>query len=196
MAIHAKNRSGTVNSMADQDPTPNLDQTGDYAGLIVRSFVDADQAEVLRLYHDGLLAGQIAPNDTGADLDHVAEAYFDKPGHHFWVAELTNQIVGMIGVGSDEEHTAEVRRLRVDPRHQDGPVAERLLEEAVHHCKNNGYLKVRLDTRYEKTAAVDHFDRNGFQHTRSRTAPGKEVLEFYLDLYRQHEDQPDATPAP
>lgn len=178
--------------MTDQDPHTNPPQAADYAGLGVRTFVDTDQAEVLRLYNNGLLAGQIAPNDTGADLDHVAEAYFDQPRHHFWVAHLAHQVVGMIGVGSDEEHTAEVRRLRVDPGHQQGPVAERLLEAALNHCKDSGYLKIRLDTRYEKTAALGHFDRMGFQHTRTRTAPGKEVLEFYLDLYRQHEDQSDA----
>ncbi|MEM6855183.1 MAG: GNAT family N-acetyltransferase [Planctomycetota bacterium] len=182
--------------MTDQVKHPDAQPAFDYATLEVRTFVDPDQAEVLRLYNDGLLAGQIAPNDTGADLDHVAEAYFDEPRHHFWVAQVQESIVGMIGVGSDEEHTAEVRRLRVDPAHQHGPVAERLLEEALNHCKSNGYLKIRLDTRYEKTSALDHFDRIGFQHTRTRTAPGKEVLEFYLDLYRQHEDQPDQPPAP
>ncbi|MBB6431686.1 GNAT family N-acetyltransferase [Algisphaera agarilytica] len=180
--------------MADQFRQSDVGQSFDYSTLNVRTFVADDQSEVLRLYNDGLLAGQIAPNDTGADLDHVAEAYFDEPRHHFWVAQVAEQIVGMIGVGSDEEHTAEVRRLRVDPAHQDGPVAEQLLESALNHCKNNGYLKIRLDTRYEKTAALGHFDRIGFQHTRTRTAPGKEVLEFYLDLYRQHEDQPDGTP--
>lgn len=181
--------------MTDPLHHSDADQAFDYTAMHVRTFVDSDQSEVMRLYNDGLLAGQIAPNDTGADLDHVAEAYFDEPRHHFWVAHLSDTVVGMIGVGSDEEHTAEVRRLRVDPAHQQSPVAERLLEAALNHCKNNGYLKIRLDTRYEKTAALDHFDRIGFQHTRTRTAPGKEVLEFYLDLYRQHEDQPDGTPA-
>ncbi|MEO0514832.1 MAG: GNAT family N-acetyltransferase [Planctomycetota bacterium] len=182
--------------MTEQGQHLNTGSPDDYAGLEVRTFVDADQAEVMRLYNDGLLAGQIAPNDTGADLDHVSQAYFDEPRHHFWVAQVNGQIVGMIGVGSDEDHTAEVRRLRVDPGHQLSPVAERLLDAALQHCKNNGYLKIRLDTRYEKTAALGHFERIGFQHTRTRTAPGKEVLEFYLDLYRQHEDQPDATPSP
>ena len=39
--------------------------------------------------------------------------------------------------------------------------------------------------RGDADAAVDLFDRIGFQHTRTRPAPGKELLEFYLDLYRQ-----------
>lgn len=178
--------------MTDQpNPTRN-GHAPDYERLAVRTFGKPDQAEVMRLYDDGLLGGVIAPNDTGADIDNIFEAYFDEERHHFWVAEQDGRILGMVGVGSDEAHTAEVRRLRVDPQHQDGPIAERLLETALNHCKANGYLKIRLDTRYEKSAAVDHFDRVGFQHTRTRTAPGKEVLEFYLDLYRQPHDEADS----
>lgn len=173
--------------MTDQTP-----QT-DYDFLEVRTFTAEDQQAVMRLYDQGLLEGQIAPNDTGADIDNLLEAYFDLPRHHFWVAALGHDVVGMIGVGSDEEHTAEVRRLRVEPSHQASPVADRLIETALNHCKSNGYLKIRLDTRYEKTTAVNHFDRVGFQHTRTRTAPGKEVLEFYLDLYRSHENEGEAT---
>lgn len=167
----------------------------EYTDLVVRSFIAEDQKDVMRLYDHGLLAGHIAPNDTGADIDNLFEAYFDEPRHHFWVAALNDAVIGMIGVGSDEDHTAEVRRLRVEPDHQTGPVAEKLLETALNHCKNNGYLKIRLDTRLEKTAAMDHFNRVGFQHTRTRTAPGKEVLEFYLDLYRSASDEADAAPA-
>ena len=165
--------------MADQDGSTQ------YASLKVRSYAEADQPAVQTLYDHGLLDGQIAPNDTGADIDNIAEAYFDEPRHHFWVADLAGEVVGMIGVGSDEEHTAEVRRLRVSPGHSVGAVADRLLKTALEYCKESGYLKIRLDTRYEQTAVVDHFERIGLQHTRTRTAPGKEVLEFYLDLYRQ-----------
>ena len=123
----------------------------DYAHLTVRTVTTEDLTHVMRLYDQGLLAGQIAPNDTGADIDNLFEAYFDQPRHHFWVAELSDSIVGMIGVGSDEDHTAEVRRLRVEPTHQSGPIAEKLLETALNHCKSSGYLKIRLDTRLEKT---------------------------------------------
>jgi len=35
---------------------------------------------------------------------------------------------------------------------------------------------------------VDLFDRVGFQHTRTRATPGKDTLEFYLDLYRKDDD--------
>ncbi len=152
--------------------------------MIVRTYQAGDQNDVLRLYNEGLLAGQAAPNDTGADLDHIQAAYFEDPRHHFWVAEARGQIIGMIGVASDEEHTAEIRRLRVDPAFQNTHIAVTLLATAIEHCKHHRYLKVRLDTAFSKDTALDLFDKVGFQHTRSKTVHGKELLEFYLDLYR------------
>jgi ribosomal protein S18 acetylase RimI-like enzyme len=153
-------------------------------GVVVRSYAPGDQHAVSRLYTDGLLTGQLAPNYTGADVENVEQAYFDDARHHFWVAEVDRQVVGMIGVASDERDIAEIRRLRVDPAHHDSPIAARLLETAVNHCRHHGYLKVRLETRFERDAAMDMFQRVGFQHTRSRNMYGKELLEFYLDLYR------------
>jgi len=169
--------------MSNQSQDPKL------AELVVRSYDEADHDQVTQLYNDGLLAGQIAPNDSGADLDYIREAYFDNERHHFWVAEQGGRFVGMIGVASDEDHTAEIRRLRVAKDLQDSQIAARLLETAIAHCKHHGYLKIRLDTRFEKDEAVGLFDRIGFQHTRTRATPGKETLEFYLDLYRKDEDE-------
>lgn len=158
-------------------------------GLTIRSYRSEDREAVQRLFTEGLLKGQVAANDTGADIDHIEQAYFDDYRHHFWVAQLHDQIVGMIGVGSDEEHTAEIRRLRIDPAHQDTDIAAALLATALDHCKHHAYIKIVLDTRFDTDAAVDLFDKVGFQHTRTRAMQGKDLLEFYLDLYRQdHED--------
>lgn len=163
-----------------QSSTPNQ-----LASLTVRTFDSADQQAVSRLYDEGLLVGQIAPNDTGADIDNLAEAYFANEHDHFWVAEHNGQVLGMIGVAGEGQNTAEVRRLRVEKEYQDTQIAEKLLETALAHCKHHGYLKIRLDTRFDPDAVVDLFDRFGFQHTRTKSIQGKDLLEFYLDLYRQ-----------
>lgn len=160
--------------------------------LIVRTFRHEDQPAIARLYTDGLLAGQIAANDTGADIDNIHDAYFDRDQHHFWVAERHGQVVGMIGVASDDPNVAEIRRLRVEKQHQQSPIARRLLEVAIAHCRHHGFIKVLLDTRFERNAAVDLFDRIGFQHTRTKNMQEKELLEFYLDLYRQPRPEDEA----
>jgi ribosomal protein S18 acetylase RimI-like enzyme len=164
--------------------------------LQIRSYQSQDQSSVSRLYTEGLLAGQIAPNDTGADIENVEQAYFDDERHHFWIAEVDGQVLAMIGVASDEEHTAEIRRLRVDPQYQHTDIATKLLETAIAHCKHHGFLKVRLDTRCStQSAAVNLFDKIGFQHTRTKALHGKDLLEFYLDLYRPpRREREDSTP--
>lgn len=161
---------------------------GDVKGLTVRPFEEADQAAVSRLYTQGLLAGQIAPNDTGADIENIRDAYFDDPRHHFWVAQVDGEVRGMIGVASDETHTAEIRRLRVAPPFQHTDLGPRLLQTAIAHCKHHGYLKVRLDTRFERDAALGMFDKSGFEHTRTKSLHGKDLLEFYVDLYRKDDE--------
>lgn len=153
--------------------------------VVVRSFEPRDQAEVSRLYTEGLLSGQIADNDTGADIENINQGYLDEPRNHFWVAQWRDRIVGMIGVAEEQQHTAEIRRLRVDPQFQGTDLAGKLVEVALQHCKRHGYLKVILDTRCSTTGtAVELFDRVGFQHTRTRSVQAKDLLEFYLDLYR------------
>lgn len=152
----------------------------------IRTFTSADQESVSRLYTEGLLVGQIPDNDTGADIEMVEEAYLESRRSHFWVAVVEGDVVGMIGVADDEHDVAEIRRLRVEPTYQDEDIANRLLEMALSFCRHHGYLKVRLDTRVDAdNGAMALFDRFAFQHTRSRDVPGKEVLEFYQDLYRE-----------
>ena len=164
--------------------TANLQHDQALERLEVRTYQPDDQTSVARLYTDGLLEGQIAANDSGADIENIIAAYFGEPSSHFWVAELDGQVLGMIGAAREEEHTAEIRRLRVDQQWQDSTIGEKLVEIAIAHIKHHGFLKAVLDTRFERDTVISLFDRFGFQHTRSKTIQDKELLEFYLDLYR------------
>lgn len=155
--------------------------------LAVRTYEPQDQPAVVQLYANGLLDGQLDANDTGADIENIEEAFFGDEANHFWVAVYEDKVIGMIGVARDEGHTAEIRRLRVDPAYPQLEVAVKLLEAALYHCTYHNYLKLRLDTRFEKDSALDIFERFAFQHTRSKTQGDKELLEFYLDLYRKQD---------
>jgi len=161
------------------------ENTIDPERIQLRTFDPADQPAVSWLYNNGLLDGQIADNDTGADIENIEEAYLTTDQAHFWVAEVDGDVVGMVGVAEDEPNIAEIRRLRVKPDlHRQG-IATRLMETALQFCRHHGYLKVRLDTRLERGQAAELFERFAFQHHRTREVAGKETLEYYLDLYRE-----------
>jgi len=174
--------------MAKLSPQSGIDD------LTIRTYCHDRDREVVRdLYENGLLAGQLAPNDTGADIDDIPRTYFEQASNHFWVATLEGRVVGMIGLALEGEHTGEIRRLRVLPNWQGSGVAGRLIESALAHCNQHGYVKVVFDTRFERDDTVDLFERFGFQHTRTKAMHGKELLEFYLNLYRQ--TKPGPSPA-
>ena len=157
--------------------------------LSVRTYEARDQKVVSDLYTNGMLfGGHVAPNDTGADIEYIRDEYLSDPRCHFWVAEMDGKVVGMIGVAAEEQHTAEIRRLRVDPAFQDTPIAQTLLTTAIDHCRHHNYLKVRLDTRFEQDQALDLFQRIGFQHNRTRSVQNKDLLEFYFDIYRKPDE--------
>ena len=167
--------------------SPNSSQSKIPAKLIVRTYSDNDQKAIERLYTDGLLVGQIAANDTGADIENIHEAYLNDAAAHFWVVEgedTPGQLLGMIGVAREAEHTAEIRRLRVDKTYPQDFIGGVLIETALSHCQRCGYLKVVLDTRFNKDTVLGLFERFGFQHNRTKSHEAKELLEFYLDLYR------------
>ena len=173
--------------MTPMSPDPSQNEPANT--FLVRTYRPEDQAAVSKLYSDGLLAGQIATNDTGADIDNIQDAYFTSPSDHFWVVEHEGKVLGMIGVVRDGR-TAEIRRLRVAREWQHTPIGDKLIETALAHCRVHGELKIVLDTRFEHNHAVELFTRFGFQHARTKTIHGKETLEFYVDLYRpkKHEE--------
>lgn len=161
--------------------------------LRVRTWEPRDQGAVLDLFETGRLVGMPMPNDTAADLDNIPDAYLRNERDHFWVAEYDGQPVGMIGVAEDDSHRAEIRRLRVSPAYKGNGIAVRLLDTALKFCNKHGYLKVVLDTAIESNSAKEIFDRCSFHYNRTRTVGGKELVEFYLDLY--HDPRQESGPA-
>lgn len=152
---------------------------------------------ILRLFESGLRDGDWMDNDTGADVHNFHDAYCSDEGRScFWVAELLDAlsggapvvpIVGMVGVQNEDLNTAVIQRLRVNPTHQRRGVGTRLIEQAVAFCQERGYLKVVLNARVTQERAITLFERFSFQLNRTRHVRGERILDFYLDLYRDHD---------
>lgn len=187
--------TGEVRESAPSDRSPR-DAYGER--LCIRpARVQTDLPCIIELFEAGLRSGDWMDNDTGADVHNFHEAYCNDEGRsQFWVAELCDELeaaapdltlVGMIGVQCEDPNTAVIRRLRVQPEHQRRGVGTRLIENAVSFCQEKGYLKVVLDARVTHERAIALFERFSFQLNRTRTVRGERILDFYLDLYRDHD---------
>jgi ribosomal protein S18 acetylase RimI-like enzyme len=150
----------------------------------IRSFEPRDAAVCRDLFAEGRLDGLLAENDTGLDIDCIADSYMKDPGSHFFVAESEQgEVVGMIGVMRQESGVGEIRRLRVRTDARRRGIGAKLLEAAVAFCKEKQYLKIRLDTYMDREPAIHLFEKFKFRHSRTRDLHGKQLLYFYLDLY-------------
>ena len=159
------------------------------ASYHVREFRPEDLPACRKLYVEGLLAGKLAENDTGSDIDDIEWAYMKPASNHFWVAQnAAGEVVGMIGVQAHEEDCGEIRRLRVRQDSRRRGVGSALMETAIKFCRERQFLKITLDTFMDREPAVNLFKKFAFNHSRTRTVGEKELLYFYLDLY--HSDAP------
>jgi len=157
-------------------------------GVRIR-LAEPDDCEAIRaLFQQSLIEGQTDDGDAGEDIDSLQDWYFaDDGASGFWVAEHEGTVIGMIGVRNLHDDVAEMRRLRVAPAYRRQGIGSRLMEQAVRFCKDQGYLKVRLDVRSERTPAIALFEKLGFVHSRTREMKGRTRLDFYLDLYSDPE---------
>lgn len=160
---------------AEQSPLP----------VTIRSFEPRDNEACQTLYREGLIAGALADNDTGVDIDDIEMAYMRPAGNHMFVAEMAGgQVVGMIGVQRNDPGIGEIRRLRVAQQHRRRGVGSSLLERALKFCEDHQYLKITLDTFIDREPAIKLFEKFRFKHSRTKRVGEKDLMYFYLDLYQ------------
>lgn len=160
--------------------------TFDAADVVVRLAEERDHGAIRELFVQGMVEGQVAGNDTGADIENLHEGYFaDEGASGFWIAQLGDVVIGMIGVQNTRENAAEIRRLRVRSGYRRRGVGTALLRHAIDFCRQHGYLKVVLDVRIERGPAIAMFEKFGFTLARTREIEGRKTLDFFLDLYRE-----------
>jgi GNAT superfamily N-acetyltransferase len=163
--------------------TPDSFDAGE---VMIRLAEEEDHAVIREMFRKSMAEGQLRGNDTGADIENLREGYFaDDGASGFWVASHRGDIIGMIGVQKTRENTAELRRLYVRVGYRRQHVGTLLIEHAIDFCRQQGYLKVILDVRLERSPAIAILQKFGFTHVRTREIDGYKRLDFYLDLYRE-----------
>ncbi|MCA9291051.1 MAG: GNAT family N-acetyltransferase [Phycisphaerales bacterium] len=166
------------------DQTPDVDP----ARLVIRVASDDDAAAIANLLDAGRLGSEPAPTLPDQAISRLGPDASDETGHSgFWLGELDGLAVGIVGVHQTSRHRVEVRGLRVHPEYRRVGIGTRLMEHAILYCQRQGFLKVALDVRTEREPAIKLFEKCGFQlaGTRNGESSTHEVLDFYLDLYRE-----------
>ena len=152
-------------------------------GMHIHVATQEDISVIRDLFERSRIEGQISENDTGADLEHLEDGYSSCKDSCFWVAKFDKRIVGMVGVQRLNNSSAEIRRLRVRDAYRRKGVGTKLMQHAISFCREKQFLKVVLDVRIEREPAIKMFDSFGFLQGRERDLKGRQLRDFYLDLY-------------
>ena len=146
--------------------------------LTIRQFRPADTDTVHQLFREGqrdfmgdhfpteasrkALDGYIHGALTG-DLADIASTYLGRPDSNFWIAEADGNPVGCLGIYRHSDAEAEVCRVAVDRDSRRLGVASHLMDHAESFCRDAGYSRIILRTASFLTAAINMYQRRGYQ---------------------------------
>jgi GNAT superfamily N-acetyltransferase len=106
-------------------------------------------------------------------------AAFDPQTDAGWIAELDGERAGCVLCVHEDERTARLRTLLVEPHARGAGLGSRLVDEVIHHARARGYETLVLWTNDVLTAARRVYERAGFtlQHEAPHRAFGRDLTE-------------------
>ena len=127
-------------------------------------------------------ASQSYPAD---DLDAIRESYCSV-GEAFFVAlSDDDRVIGTAAVKRDDERTALLRRIFVDPNHRKQRLGYQLITRAIDFCKEVGYQEITFRTTTDMAAANKLCTDNGFQE-KARIPVGETALIKYALFLKEN----------
>ena len=132
--------------------------------------------------------------------DHTFDAYVAIPLAQFalrhsaqeriWIAEKEGRIVGCVAIVKFSENAAQLRWLLLHPALRSLGLGRRLVEEALHFCREAGYSTVFLWTVSTLPAAAGLYRSVGFRETENVTHElwGSLVTEVKYELELEYEE--------
>jgi len=118
------------------------------------------------------------------DLDAIQDHYGGL-GEAFLVAVDGNRIVGTVAVKREDERTALLRRVFVDPANRKQRIGFQLMKKAIDFCSEVGYQEVIFKTTSEMKAANKLCQDNGFQE-KARIPLGPTALIKFTRFLREN----------
>jgi GNAT superfamily N-acetyltransferase len=111
-------------------------------------------------------------------------AEFDPQTDRAWIAELNGTRVGAVLCVHQDETTAKLRTLLVEPQARGLGLGTTLVQEVIRHAKQRGYETLTLWTNDVLHAARRIYEREGFtlQHEAPNPAFGHDLVEQIWSL--------------
>ncbi len=124
------------------------------------------------------------------EIERIPAYYLTDPMQGFWVAELDQDIAGMVGIERiiDDEgaEAGEVRRMYVDAPYRGRGLGRQLLAHAETFCRHAGYPKVILSTSELQPQAKALYEASGYDLLREEVAEQQTTRAAGGGLRRYH----------
>jgi len=135
--------------------------------LRVRRYERPDKDEVIHLHKLALdqIFANLGDGPWDSDLQKIEETYLKNRGE-FLVAVLDDKIVGMGALRRRDDSVAEIKRMRVHPKHQGRGIGKLILGGLEDAAKKYGYTTLILDTCTEQVTAQKMYEKHGYKKIR------------------------------
>jgi ribosomal protein S18 acetylase RimI-like enzyme len=146
----------------------------------IRAYANADYEEVVALFTRvnrelapanmrDLFEQYIATAISG-ELRDLQNIFSEAKRNAFWVVEIDQQIVGMLGIESHSDDSTELRRMYLDRSYRGRGIAQRMLLCAEAHARDLGFSKLILSTAEVQEAAIAFYRKSGYRFVRTELA--------------------------
>ncbi|WP_295117204.1 GNAT family N-acetyltransferase [uncultured Chitinophaga sp.] len=120
-----------------------------------------DGKQLFRRYAEAINI-DLAFQSFDEELD-VIDTKYNHPQGALVLAYDGDVPVGCAGVRKLDAHTAELKRMFVDPAYRGQQLGHQLLVQALEEAKSLGYVAIRLDTIKEMQPAIRLYKSFGFE---------------------------------
>ena len=126
------------------------------------------------------------PEDEGAypleDVSNIDKAYGHLAEAFFVASDDEGNVVGTVAVKREDDRTAFLRRIFVDPNCRGKRIGKKLVDRAIAFCKEVGYHEIIFKTTSRMKSAIKLCEKQGFVERAKIDLGSIELLKFTLFL--------------
>ncbi len=123
----------------------------------------------------------VPPYHYLSDLRDIQNVYSGER-NEFFVCEFDGQIIGTIAIKEDDQKTALIRRLFVNPHFRGKSVGRKLLEKVVHFCREKKYSEIAFTGNNHMHNVKAALQKLGFKEEEDVNLPGLEIFRLVCHL--------------